>query len=149
GMKAADDGKVVRFRPAKLDQAWRERTVEVKPIGHACYNSPPAAQRHGGRMGMEKAKDAKPSALEHSARSHFDELDALMERMLALPIDPAAGEPTTADRTVFSEFQFDSAESRATPQGGGSDATEHHPTPTFAHQGAGSNVVESTDRAVA
>src|SRR5262249_42786478 len=45
GAKAANRGQVVRLGAGNRDQTGCQRTVEVKTIGHACYNTPPTATR--------------------------------------------------------------------------------------------------------
>src|SRR5438132_1670898 len=78
---------------------------------------------------MARAKKAKPGASDQAAGKHFDELDALMERMLALPVEPASAETPTIERPVFPDFQFEHPELADLGQAGGKNALAESPLP--------------------
>jgi hypothetical protein len=62
---------------------------------------------------MATAGDAKNSAHELSARHHLEELEALMQRMLALPVDPSGDqEDGQGDVTAAADFCFDDSEEK-------------------------------------
>ena len=47
GAKAADRGKMVSLGTGQFDWAYRQRTVDIKPFGHPCYNSRTAWKAQG------------------------------------------------------------------------------------------------------
>src|SRR5437879_4286024 len=67
------------------------------------------------------ATPASPSPSLHPTRRQLDELDALMERMLELPVNAAAGEMAAGDRATepspFAELTSSDFESYRTDEG--------------------------------
>jgi len=93
---------------------------------------------------MASAEDVKKTASDLPARQHLDELEELMQRMLALPVDPpgdseigGAQEPASTDfrfddrqPRIETEFQFDDSrpEQRAEDQSSPVQASEDPPS---------------------
>src|SRR5262245_8332828 len=99
GAEPADRGKLVSLVGRERHRTDRQRGVGVKPFGHPWYNTPPISRRRGFgchdtraarayfapiRRGnaMSSAKSRSADA-PNATRQMLDELDALMERMLA------------------------------------------------------------------
>src|SRR5215467_10649646 len=86
------------FHGGKTSSEW---IIDVKSIGHPCYNIRrlvlASSLREGGlplffgtwrfRL-MATADRPRSSSLDPATRRQLDELDLLMQRMLALPVNP-------------------------------------------------------------
>jgi hypothetical protein len=107
GADAANCGKVMSFRAFQLRGSRLQRPIDVKPFRHPCYNTPPHESRRGARpvRTPDCALDSEDRLMSNSrpseiadttlstTRQMLDELDALMERMLALPVNDLEGSP--------------------------------------------------------
>src|SRR5437899_122782 len=89
---------MVSLGTLKLHCSRSQRRVDVKSFGHPCYNSGLLALEHGchDRNRDRQQATRRPSVMptperpvlpDHPTKHQLDELDALMERMLALPIN--------------------------------------------------------------
>ncbi len=97
---------MVRLRTGQLNRTGVQRQIDVKSLGHLCYH-PAASGFSAGLRGkglpdevlrMASGKPIQDPPGLHATRQMLDELDALMERMLALPVNDAeeATPPPTA-----------------------------------------------------
>jgi hypothetical protein len=75
---------------------------------------------------MSSAKDANHSHVNNVTRQRLDDLDALMQRMLALPVDPGSDlEEAPSRPPEFAEFQFD----KPTAPASSASASDDNPVP--------------------
>jgi hypothetical protein len=137
-------GKMVSFGPLDPHRAERQGTVDVKSLGHPCYNTQPISEGNPestrlfnehlarsknrtenglawpsihrvNREVLVMSNPAPTSPSLHPTRRQLDELDALVDRMLELPVKPGEEEaknsvnedailPDPAGAAVFAEF---------------------------------------------
>jgi hypothetical protein len=114
-VEPTDRGKMVSFRPFQVQGARLQRQVDVKSFGHPCYNTAAARSGRGPhRVGPQGPPLPKRISLARSplmstrknpapaepprhlaTKQMLDELDALMERMLALPVQQPEDTPAS------------------------------------------------------
>jgi hypothetical protein len=109
GAKPADGAKMVSFRSRQRHRSRLQWPIEVKPFGHPCYNTRAFARKKekGKRkkcvMADVPSQHSPDSASSPSTRQLLEELDDLMQRMLALPVEQAEDEPAAAPQPKTAE----------------------------------------------